>query len=141
MNEIVAQMRHPELWVVSVQLLVLYVVSVTVFYGVDFVWSKIADGCRQKVAAGSGGHTALVLVAALAGNFIGVATLTILARKVNTVPRLAMVLVPMFLLVERHVRAQRANPADRRLRLLGALGVIGGMAAGMAVFMKGAPWK
>jgi hypothetical protein len=54
---------------------------------------------------------------------------------------MAMVGLPLFLIVEQHVRQLRNVPQERKLQLLGIAGVVVGMVGAVAAFMPHAPLK
>ena len=69
------------------------------------------------------------------------AALVFVTKKTGENTRMSMVLLPLFLIVEQHVRALRGHPEERRLQLLGVAGVAVGMAGAVAAFMPHAPLK
>lgn len=138
MNDLISKLKQPALWTVSVQLMILYVVSVAVFYAVHAVHKKLEDAVRAKSGAGP---AAAVVLAAAALNFAGVWAVVYVTGKTGETIRQAMIYLPLFLIVEAHVRRMREHPEERKLQLLGIAGVAAGMLGGMAALMRGAPLK
>jgi len=141
LNELIGKLKQPATWTLSVQLLVLYVVSVAIFFAANAVQKKAADGIKGKIAAGSVGASAGLVLLTAALNFAGVAALVVICKKTGENIRMAMVLLPLFLIVEQHVRAMRNQPQERRVQLLGIAGVALGMGAAVAMLMPHAPLK
>jgi hypothetical protein len=141
MNDLILKLKQPTLWTISVQLLVLYVVSVAIFFGAHAVQQKIAAGLKDRVSKGEAGASAGLTLLTLVLNFLGVAALVFVTKKTGENVRMAMMILPLFLIVEQHVRALRANPQERRIHLLGIAGVALGMIGGVAVLMPHAPLK
>lgn len=141
MNDLVSKLKQQSTWTISVQLLILYVVSVGIFFAANAVQKKAELGLKDRVAGGAAGASAALFLIALVLNFLGTAALTVIARKTGLEVRMAMVLLPLLLVVEQHVRALRASPQDRRAQILGIAGVALGIGAGIAAFMPHAPLK
>ncbi len=141
MNEIIAKLHNNELWTISVQLLVLYVISVGLFLVIHEVNQKITGSQRDAVANGKVPSCLLVFILALVANALGVAALDFLARKTGEEPRLAMIAVPFILVLEKHMRHIRDTPQYRRYNLLTAAGVTLGMAGTVYALMRHAPLK
>jgi cytochrome bd-type quinol oxidase subunit 2 len=141
MNDLIAKLKQPSLWTISVQLLILYVVSVAIFFGANAVHKKAEDALKDKVAKGDAGASAGLFAIAAALNFAGVLALIFVTRKTGENVRMAMVALPLFLIVEQHVRQMRHAPQERRAQLLGIAGVALGMGAAVAAFMPHAPLK
>jgi hypothetical protein len=140
-NDLVSKLKQQSTWTISVQLLILYVVSVGIFFAANAVQKKAELGLKDRVAGGAAGASAALFLIALVLNFLGTAALTVIARKTGLEVRMAMVLLPLLLVVEQHVRALRASPQDRRAQILGIAGVALGIGAGIAAFMPHAPLK
>jgi len=141
MNDLISKLKQPSLWTISVQLLVLYVVAVAIFFGIHAVVKKAEAALRDRVAKGEAGPSAGFALLAVALNFLGVVALVFITKKTGENIRMAMVGVPLFLIVEQHVRQLRNNPQERRLQLLGIAGVTLGIGAAVAAFMPHAPLK
>src|SRR5665213_1105732 len=118
MDKLIAAFHHPNTWMVSVQLLILYVVSVFLFYIVDGGNRAAAEPLKPGVKSGKTLSQAIVFIVAAASNALAVLTFVFICRKLNTAPRLAMVGLPLALLIEKHVRAVRADREHRRFELL-----------------------
>lgn len=141
MNDLVSKIKQQSTWTISVQLLILYVVSVGIFFAANAVQKKAELGLKDRVAAGAAGPSAGLFLLALVLNFLGVALLAGIARKAGVDVRMAMVLLPLLLVVEQHVRHLRSAPQERRAQFLGIAGVSLGIAAGIAALMPHAPLK
>ena len=141
MDKVIEILRHPNVWAVSVQLLVLYCVSVGLFFSVDSVDRSITGTMKGSVKNGSLPSQLAVFALATALNALSVWTLVFVSGKLSTVPRLAMVFVPFLLLVEKHARAARADREQRRYELLLASGVTVGILAAAFALMRGCPIK
>lgn len=141
MNDLIGKLKQPSLWTISVQLMILYVVGVAIFFAAHAVHKKAADALKDKVSKGEAGPSAGVFLLAVLLNFAGVAALAFVTKKTGENIRMAMVGVPLFLIIEQHVRALRNAPQERRVQLLGVVGVIAGTVAAVAAFMPHAPLK
>jgi hypothetical protein len=141
LNDLISKLKQPALWTISVQLMILYVVSVAIFFAANAVHNKTASALKDRVAKGEAGASAGIFGLATALNFLGVLALVFITKKTGENIRMAMVLLPLFLIVEQHVRALRSAPQERRLQLLGIAGVALGMGAAVAAFMPHAPLK
>ncbi|MBI5246020.1 MAG: hypothetical protein HY923_02490 [Elusimicrobia bacterium] len=141
MNDLIGKLKQPALWTISVQLMILYVVGVALFFAAHAVHKKTEDALKEKVAKGEAGPSAGIFLLAVLLNFAGVAALVFVTKKTGENIRMAMVGVPLFLIIEQHVRALRNAPQERRVQLLGAAGVAIGMISAVAVFMPHAPLK
>lgn len=141
MNDLISKLKQPTNWTISVQLLILYVVSVAIFFAANAVHKKAEDALKDRVARGDAAASAGIALLALVLNFAGVAALVFVTKRTGENVRMAMVLLPLFLIVEQHVRALRAAPQERRVQLLGIAGVAAGMGAAVAAFMPHAPLK
>lgn len=141
MNDLVAKLKQPSLWTISVQLLVLYVVSVAIFFAGHAVNQKAEIALKDRVAKGEAPAAAGMLLLSTALNFLGVLALIFIAKKTGENIRMAMVGLPLFLLIEQHVRQLRNEPQSRRLKLLSITGVAIGIVSAVALFMPHAPLK
>jgi hypothetical protein len=141
MDKAIEAFRHPNVWAVSVQLLILYCVSVALFFAVDSGNRSASASLKDGVKSGKALNQLFLFGLAAASNALAVLTFVYICRKLSTVPRLAMTGLPLILLVEKHVRAIRANPEQRRLELLLAAGVTIGIAGGMCALMRDCPFK
>ena len=141
MNDLISKLKQPAQWTLSVQLLILYVVSVAIFFAANAVHKKAEDALKERVGKGDAGASAGLALFAVILNFLGVAALIFVTKKTGENIRMAMVLLPLFLIVEQHVRALRAAPHERRVQLLGISGVALGMGSAIALLMPHAPLK
>lgn len=141
MNDLISKLKQPASWTISVQLLVFYVVSVALFFAIHAVVKKAEAALKDRVAKGEAGPCAGFALLAAGLNFLGVAALVFITKKTGENVRMAMVGVPLFLIVEQHVRHLRNNPQERRLQLLGIAGLTLGIGAAVAALMPHAPLK
>jgi hypothetical protein len=141
MDKLIETLRHPAIWAVSVQLLVLYCASVGLFFSFDSVNRSATGPLHDGVAKGKASSQLALFGLAVVCNALAVWTLVYLCGKLDTVPRLAMVGLPLLLLVEKHVRAIRANRDQRRLELLLAAGMTVGIIGAALALMRGCPVK
>jgi hypothetical protein len=139
MDKIIDGFRHPAVWGISVQLLLLYVMSVGLFFVVDAGNRSASESLNEGVKSNKALNQLTVLCVAAASTALGVLTFVFLCRKLNTVPRLAMVGLPLVLLIEKRVRAGRADHEHRRLDQLLAAGAAIGIIAAVLVMMSGSP--
>ena len=141
MDKIIAVLRHPQTLAVSAQLLILYCVSVGLFFAVDRGNRSAAESMGAGVKAGKPFSQLAVFFLANATNPLAVLTIVFICQKMAVVPRLAMVGLSRLLIVEKHVRAIRANREQRRLELLLAAGVTVGIIGAVLALMRGCPLK
>ncbi len=141
MKDLIAKLKQPTLWTVSVQLLILYVVSVAIFFAAHSVHKKAELALKEKIDKGGAGASAALALLAVALNFAGVAALVYITKQTGENIRMAMVILPLFLIVEQHVRRMREVPQERKLQGLGLAGVTIGMVGAVAAFMPHAPLK
>lgn len=141
MDKLIDAFRHPNTWTVSVQLLILYVVSVGLFFVVDSGNRSASEPLKEGVKSGKALSQLTVFIVAAASNALAVLTFVFICKKLNTAPRLAMVGLPLALLIEKHVRAVRAGREHRRFELLLAAGMAIGLIGAVLALMSGAPLK
>ena len=119
-------LRRPGIWNVSVQLVVLYCVSVALFYAVH--------GLTRRLK-----HPAAAFPLSFLLNAAGVALLVSVCGQVKTAPRLAMALVPLVLIAEAHIRRLRSEPENRAAVWAGLAGAVLGMGGAAFALLRGAP--
>lgn len=141
MNDLMSKLKQPTNWTISVQLLILYVVSVAIFFAAHAVQTKTALGLKARLDKGEAGASAGLFLLTAALNFLGVMALVFVTKKTGEQVRMAMMILPLFLIIEQHVRHLRNVPQDRRASLLGMAGVALGMIGGVAALMPNAPLK
>jgi hypothetical protein len=141
LDKLIEVFRRPSTWTVSVQLLILYCVSVGLFYLVDAGNRSAAEPLKAGVRSGKALNQAVVFAVAAASNALAVLTFVFICRRVAVVPRLAMVGLPLLLLIEQHVRAARSHREDRRLEALLAAGMAIGIIGAVLALMRGSPLK
>jgi hypothetical protein len=141
MDKVIEAFRHPNVWAVSVQLLILYCVSVALFFAVDGVGRSVSQSLKDGVKNGKVPSQLFLFALPAASNALAVFIFVTLCRKLGSVPRLAMVALPLLLLVEKHVRSIRAHPEQRRPELLLAAGMTIGIIVAMFALMRDCPVK
>lgn len=141
MDQLTAFLHRPDLWAVSIQLLILYCVSVALFFGVDAGNHGAAGSLKDGIKNGRIPQQLFLLATAAAANALAVLTLVFISKKLNTVPRLAMIGLPLLLLVEKHVRHVRHDKETRRPELLIGAGMTLGILGAAYVLMRGCPIK
>ena len=138
MQELAKLTRHPGTWTLNVQLLILYVVAVVMFFVIHWGNLKATAPFAGK-GKGGAGPLAGVFVLAAGTSFIGLLTIVVLARKLGLVPPLAMAGLPLFLLLESHVRKLISSKDLVGFHLSGAAGVLAGMGSAAWIWMRPNP--
>ena len=141
MNDLILKLKQPAVWTISVQLLILYAVSVAIFFAAHAVHGKAESVLKDRVAAGEASASGWIFLLAAALHFFGVLAIVYVTKTTGEHMRMAMIGLPLFLIVEQHVRQLRSAPQERQLKLLGIAAVLFGMAGGVAAFMPHAPLK
>lgn len=131
-------MERPENWTISIQLVVFYLVSLAVFYGAHHGLKLFADSMASDLREGRLKALALSFLCALGLNFFGVAGFVMLGEAAHVPVRLAMVLVPMFLITEAYVKLLRADRENRYGYWAGLTGSFAGMASATYLLLRGA---
>ncbi len=132
-------LERPENWQISAQLVVFYLVSLAVFYGAHFGLKLAADSMAADLREGRAKAVLITLISALALNFFGVGALVLLGQKAGVPIRLAMVLVPLFIISEAYVKLLRGDRENRVGYWAGLVGSAAGMAGAAFLLLKGAP--
>lgn len=141
LNDLISKLKQPAPWTISIQLMILYAVSVAIFFAADAVHNKAEIALKDRVAKGETAASAGIFGFATALNFLGALAIIFVTKKTGENIRMAMLLLPLFLIVEQRVRALRGAPQERRLQLLGIAGVAIGISSAVAIFMPQAPLK
>ena len=141
MNDLLSKLKQPTLWTISVQLMILYVVGVVIFFAANAVQKKAEIGMKDRIAKGEAGPSAALFLLTAVLNFLCVAGLVAVTQKTGENIRMAMVLLPLLLVVEQHFRHMRNAPQERRTQIIGVAGVLLGVGAGIAALMPHAPLK
>ena len=141
MEQFIKTLRHPETWTISVQLLVLYVVSTALFFILYGINRKTTEPLKPAVNEGKIAALFAVFALAAASNFIGVVSLVILAKKLKTIPPLALVGLPLLLILEQYLRKMRSGAGEMRIHVAGALGLFVGMVSSAWLLMRHSPIK
>jgi hypothetical protein len=141
MDRLTEFFRHPNILSVSVQLLIMYCVSVGLFFSVSSVERTLSAPLKASVDGGKPLSLAALFALASVSNAVAVWAMVYLCGRLDVVPRLAMVGLPLALLAEEHVRAGRTHPETRRRESILAVGMAVGIAAAAFALMRGAPLK
>ena len=126
-------------WSVSLKLVVFYVVSVAIFFGLHALLKRAAEKLLQCPAEKRKSRTAIAAVIAFGLNFLGVVALMLMAKSFDAQIRLAMVGFPLFLIAESYAKLLRAEPQKRASHWSGLIGSSGGMALASFFLLRGAP--
>ena len=126
-------------WSVSLKLVVFYVVSVTIFFGLHALLKKASEKLLACPIEKRRGRTAIAAILAFALNFMGVVTLMLLGQSADAQIRLAMVGFPLFLIAESYVKLLRAEPQNRSSHWTGLIGSSGGIVLASFFLLRGAP--
>lgn len=120
---------------ISLQLLFLYSAALILF----FLLHKLLVLLRPQFALrGKASQAAGFLITAGANLALCWAFLRLAHRTTDMAPRIAMLLVPMFIMGEfSFKRSRNASPAERGLEWAVFAGVLAGIAAGILLFYKG----
>lgn len=136
LSEVIAK---PDYWAVSMQLVVYYCVSLAIFFGAHYLLKLHASSMAQDLREGKKKALLVALVSALALNFFGVAALVLLGDATKVPIRQAMLLVPIFLIVEAYVKMLRNDRENKAAHWMGLLGSAAGMASAGYWLLRGAP--
>lgn len=139
MNQIADLTKHPANWNISVQLLIMYVVSVVLFFVIHWGNLKVVAPLAAKAKGALSLALIPIFVLAAVTCFIGVATVVVLSKKLTVVPPLAMVALPLFLVLESHVRKLIAAKDQTAFHLSGCAGVLLGIASASWIWMRHNP--
>lgn len=126
-------------WAVSMQLVVFYVLSLGIFFGLHRLYTRAAKRWEAPLREGKALPSVCALAGALAANALGVFLLMGLGRWAKVEIRQAMMIVPLYLITEAYVKTLRADQANRRANWLGLVGSFAGMAAAGFKLLRHAP--
>ena len=121
--------------------MILYCVSVGLFYAVDGGNRAAAGALKAGIRSGKALNQLALFALACASNALAVRVFVFISGKLATVPRLAMVGLPLLLLAEKGARAARADKENRRAELLLAAGMTIGIIGAAYALMRGCPIK
>jgi hypothetical protein len=141
MDQVTAFLHNPDMRAISLQLLALYCISVALFFGVDMGNHHAAVSLKDGIKGDKVPPQLFVFAIAAAANALAVLTLVFVSKKLDTIPRLAMIGLPLLLLVEKHVRHARQDKENRRAELLIGAGMTIGILGAAFVLMRGCPIK
>ncbi len=134
-------LRRGDDWAVSLQLLVGYLVSIALFFTLHQFLVRFGKKAlaRAHERGGKGLEGLLPLAGAcLAGNAAATALVVAVCAAAGVAPRLAMVLVSMFLVAESYTKSLVNDRTGRYAYLVGVLSSSAGMIVGMLLLMRGA---
>ena len=126
-------------WSVSLKLVVFYVISVSIFFGLHALLKRASAKMLDCPAEKRKERTAFAGLLAFALNFMGVVTLLLMAKSADAQIRLAMVGFPLFLIAESYAKLLRAEPQNRSSHWTGLIGSSGGIALASFFLLRGAP--
>jgi hypothetical protein len=132
-------LRNEGSWSVSLKLVVFYIVSCVIFFGLHALIKRASGKMLDCPADKRKQRTALAALLAFALNFMGVVTLILMGRSSDAQIRLAMVAFPLFLIAESYVKLMREKPQNRPTYWPGLIGSAGGMALASFFLLRGAP--
>ncbi len=128
----------PEHWAISIQLVVFYCLALVIFFGVHHLLKLHASSMGQDLRDGKKKALATALLAALALNFFGVVAFVMLGEVTKVPIRQAMLLVPVFLIIEAYVKMLRNDRENKAAHWIGLLGSAAGMASAGYWLLRGA---
>jgi hypothetical protein len=132
-------LRNEGSWAVSLKLVVFYVVSLAIFFGVHALLKRSAEKLLDCPEEKRKQRTALAGLLAFALNFLGVVTLILIAKSSDAQVRLLMVGFPLFLIAESYTKQLRAEPRSRASNWAGLIGSSAGMLLAGFFLLRGAP--
>lgn len=132
-------MASPDHWAISMQLVVYYGLSLAIFFGAHWCLKLSANSMGDDLRAGRAKALLTVLAYALALNFFGVAALVMAGKAAEVTIRQAMLLVPLFLIIEAYVSLLRTDRENRLGHWAGLVGSAAGMAGAGFMLLRGAP--
>src|SRR5262245_11823457 len=118
---------------------VLYVVAVAIFVGVVTANLRVIESLTEGAKARKPGvAAAFAAFITFVSNFIGTATVALLAKTSGTPPRMSMIAIPLLLIAERHVRAAIRDAKDRTVHLCALVGSVAGIVSGAWFLLRSA---
>jgi peptidoglycan/LPS O-acetylase OafA/YrhL len=132
-------LRNEGTWSVSLKLVVFYLISVAIFFGVHALLKRATAKLLACPEDKRKQRTAVAALLAFALNFMGVVTLTLMGKSADAQIRLAMVGFPLFLIAESYVKLLRAEPQNRPAHWIGLISSAGGMVLASFFLLRGAP--
>lgn len=136
LDQVVASPDH---WAISIQLVLYYCLSLGIFYGAHWCLKLASNSMGEDLRAGRAKALSAALFFALALNFFGVAALVMVGKATAVPIRQAMVLVPLFLIIEAYVGLLRSDRENRLGHWAGLVGSAAGMAGAGIMMLRGAP--
>jgi hypothetical protein len=133
-------MAHPQNWQISAQLVVFYVLSLTIFWAAHWGLKLSSESMAKDLRDARAKALLTALVSALVLNFFGVGALVLLGQAAQVPVRIAMILVPAFIVVESYVSLLRSDRENRYGHWMGLLGSAAGMAGAAFLLLKGAAY-
>lgn len=132
-------LENPSNWSISIQLVVFYCVALAIFEFVHLYLKRSSKSMSGGLREGRYRETGIAMAAAVVLNFLGVGALVLLGRSVHVQIRQAMVLLPLFVIMEAYMRLLRADAVNRRAHVTGLAGSALGLAGAGLLFLRHAP--
>jgi len=132
-------LRNPDGWSISIQLVFFYFVALAAFESAHYYLNRWSQSMGDGLRAGRRKETLTAFASALGGTFLLVALFVLLGRVTGVQIRLAMFLLPLFVIIESYVQSMRADLVNRRSYLLGLGGSVLGMLTAGLLFLRQAP--
>lgn len=133
-------LAHPQDWTVSGQLVVFYLMSLSIFWAAHWGLKLSSEAMGQDLREGRAKALLTALVSALVLNFFGVGALVLIGQAASVPIRIMMVVVPLFIVVESYVQLLRSDRENRFGHWAGLVGSAAGMAGAAFLLLKGAPY-
>lgn len=133
-------MAHPQDWTISGQLIVFYLLALAIFWAAHWGLKLSSESMAKDLRDARAKALLTALVSALVLNFFGVGALVLLGQAAHVPIRIAMILVPLFIVVESYVQLLRSDRDNRFGHWMGLLGSAAGMAGAAFLLLKGAPY-
>lgn len=137
--EVSDALQNPHGWMISIQLVVFYCLALAIFEAAHYYLKLLSKSKAAELREGRQRETWTALAAALALNFVIVAAFVLLGRSVGVQIRQAMLLLPLFVIMESYIKLLRADAANRRSYLAGLSGSALGLAGAGLMFLRSAP--
>jgi fatty acid desaturase len=133
-------MAHPQDWQISAQLVVFYLLSLTIFWAAHWGLKLSSESMAKDLRDARAKALLTALVSALVLNFFGVGALVLIGQAAQVPVRIAMIIVPAFIVVESYATLLRSDRENRYGHWMGLIGSAAGMAGAAFLLLKGAPY-
>lgn len=137
--EVADALKNPDGWTISIQLVVFYCIALAIFAAAHYCLKRMSKAKAAELRQGRRRETWTALASAIALNFMLVGAFILLGRSVGVQIRQAMLLLPMFVIMESYLKLMRADLANRRSHLVGLSGSALGLAGASLLFLRHAP--